>query len=139
MTAKEELMEYIYEQQRVSDTLEYYEKLKDRAEKVTSIMSDMPKGTNKEIQDSMAECIAEMADISNEYAKNLVKAEKARENVERKIEKVKQPFKNILFFRYVCGDSFEKIATKMGYDFKYICNLHGTALREFEKVVEKNG
>lgn len=139
MTAKEELMEYIYEQQRVGDTLEHYEKLRSRAEKVTAITSDMPKGVNKEIQDSMAECVVEMADISNEYAKNLVRAERARENVERKIEKVKQPYKNILYFRYVCGYSFEKIATKMGYDFKYICNLHGVALREFEKVVEKNG
>ena len=45
MTAKEELSRYECAKERVEETLEEYEKYKERAEKMTAIMSDMPKGS----------------------------------------------------------------------------------------------
>ena len=44
MTAKEELSQYECARERVEETLEEYEKYKERAEKMTAIRSDMPKG-----------------------------------------------------------------------------------------------
>ena len=40
---------------------------------------------------------------------------------------------DILFRRYVDCLSFERIACDMGYAYNYVCNMHGKALRAFER------
>lgn len=134
MTAKEELNQYIYEQQKIDSLLELYQTYETRATKVTQIISDMPKGQNKEVQDSMAEIIAKMADISNEYIRQLQKAENTRIELENKIKQLIQPYQNILFFRYIANKDFDYIAEIMKLDKKYLTNKHGTALQMFEKI-----
>ncbi len=47
--------------------------------------------------------------------------------IDDKIEKVEQPYKNILFYRYTKGMSWNKVAEKMGYTREYVCVLHGDA------------
>lgn len=42
-------------------------------------------------------------------------------------------YMDILFRRYVQYQSFETIASEMRYTYNYVCNLHGEALREFER------
>lgn len=134
LTAKEELNQYIYEQQKIDSLLELYQTYETRATKVTQIISDMPKGQNKEVQDSMAEIIAKMADISNEYIRQLQKAENTRIELENKIKQLMQPYQNILFFRYIANKDFDYIAETMKLDKKYLTNKHGTALQMFEKI-----
>lgn len=52
MTAKEELSQFKYIRKRVDEALEEYEKYKDRATKITSVLSDMPKGRKRIRQSS---------------------------------------------------------------------------------------
>lgn len=47
MTIKEELLQYRFKVKKVDEALEEYEKFKTRAEKVTSVFSDVPSRTNK--------------------------------------------------------------------------------------------
>lgn len=44
---------------------------------------------------------------------------------------------DILYRRYFDCDSFERIACDMNYTYQYILNLHGEALKAFEKDVRK--
>ena len=135
MTAKEELMGYIYEQQKIDSLLELYQTYEARAEKVTSLINGMPKPQNKEIQDSMAEIVAKMADISNEYINQLDIAENLRIKLQEKIKQIPQPFQNILFFRYIANKGFDYISKEMSLDQKYIINKHGEALQMYEKIM----
>lgn len=52
-----------------------------------------------------------------------------------RIEQIQQlskvEYSEILFKRYVEYKSFERIAYEMNYTYKYICNIHGFALKEF--------
>ena len=137
MTAKEELSQYKYEQQKIDDLLELYKVYETRSQKVTSLIDGMPKGQNKEIQDSMAEIVAMMADISNEYINQLNRAENTRIELQEKIKQLPQPFQNILFFRYIAMKDFDYIADKMVLDKKYITNKHGDALIMFENLKNK--
>ena len=82
----------------------------------------------------MAEIIAKMADISNEYIRQLQKAENTRIELENKIKQLIQPYQNILFFRYIANKDFDYIAEIMKLDKKYLTNKHGTALQMFEKI-----
>lgn len=132
MTAKEELLQYKYARKKVDEALEEYEKYKTRAEKMTTIISDMPKSTSN--ANKVEDNAVEMADISRIYEERWLEAEKEKLEVEQKIEKVEEPYRTILHKRYVEELNFEKIADEMGYSYVRITHLHGEALIEYEKL-----
>lgn len=44
-------------------------------------------------------------------------------------------YRDILFKRYSQYKSFEEISVEMGYDYNYVCNLHGDALKELSQLL----
>ena len=49
------------------------------------------------------------------------------------IERVNDPSQRLLLeMRYLCGNTWEDIAQKMGYDLRWVYRLHGKALQEFD-------
>ena len=44
----------------------------------------------------------------------------------------------ILYRKYVEKQSFKQIAKEIGYDYKWLCKLHGRALQCFQKQVMEN-
>lgn len=136
MTAKEELNQYKYARKKVDETLEEYQKYKDRAEKMTSIISDMPRGTNN--GDKVADNATIMADLSKEYERRWVEAEKEKLRIEQNIDNVEEPYRTILHKRYIEELNFEKIADDMGYSYVRITHLHGEALLGYEKMTTQD-
>ena len=45
---------------------------------------------------------------------------------------------DILYRRYVKYEKFEQIALDMGYEYFYICRLHGEALNVFMLIIKKD-
>lgn len=131
MTAKEELLQYKYAREKVEETLEEYQKYKTRAEKMTSIISDMPRGTSN--SDKVADNAIKMADLSTEYEKRWLEAENKKLEIEKNIDLVEEPYRTLLHKRYVQELNFEKIADEMRYSYVRITHLHGEALLEYEK------
>lgn len=132
MTAKEELLQYKYARERAEETLEEYQKYKDRAEKMTSIMSNIPKRNNN--SDKVADNAIKMADLPFEYEKRWLNAEYEKLEIERKIDLVKEPYRTLLHKRYVEELNFEKIAEAMCFSYARITHLHGEALIEYDKL-----
>ena len=62
---REDLKEYKYNQEWIKGRLEYIEEYRTSITNITSVISDMPK-SSREVQDSMAEKIAELIDMVNE-------------------------------------------------------------------------
>lgn len=60
--------------------------------------------------------------------KRVIKALEKRQLMLSRIDKMNQPFKNVLYFRYVCMKTFDEIALKMNYSTKRIYQLHQKAL-----------
>lgn len=46
--------------------------------------------------------------------------------------------RRVLTERYLCGKTFEAVAVDMGYSYFGICRLHGAALAEANKIIQKN-
>ena len=134
MTAKEELLQYKYAREKVQETLEEYQKYKDRAEKMTSIISDMPRGTSS--SDKVADNAVKMADLSAEYEKRWLEAENKKLEIEKNIDLVEEPYRTILYMKYVQGKKLEEIAYKMNANYTYICEQHGVALKKYEENKE---
>ena len=83
MTAKEELMQYKYARKKVDETLEEYQKYKDRATKMTAIMSENTQRSNLN-SDKVGDNAVKMADISREYEERWIKAEEEKLRIEKK-------------------------------------------------------
>lgn len=132
MTAKEELLQYKYAREKVEETLEEYQKYKDRAEKMTSIISDVPRGTSS--SDKVADNAVEMADLSAEYEKRWLEAENKKLEIEKNIDLVEEPYRILLHKRYVEGKTLEEISTLMNYSFDRVRHMHGEALLKYEKL-----
>ena len=134
MTAKEELLKYKYAREKVEETLEEYQKYKTRAEKMTSIISDMPRGTSN--SDKVADNATEMADLSAEYEKRWLEAENKKLEIEKNIDLIEEPYRTILHMKYVQEKKLEEIAYKLNANYTYICEQHGIALKKYEKNKE---
>lgn len=132
MTAKEELLQYKYAREKVEETLEEYQKYKNRAEKMTSIISNMPRGTSS--SDKVADNAVKMADLSAEYEKRWLEAENKKLEIEKNIDLVEEPYRILLHKRYVEGKTLEEISTLMNYSFDRVRHMHGEALLKYEKL-----
>lgn len=132
MTAKEELLQYKYAKERVEETLEEYQKYKDRAEKMTSIISDMPRGSNN--SDKVADNAVKMADIFLQYEERWLEAENKKLEIEQNLDKVEEPYRTLLHKKYIQGKTLEEIATQMSYSFDRVRHMHGEALFKYEKL-----
>ena len=131
MTAKEELSQYKYARDKVEETLEEYEKYKTRAEKVTSIISDMPRGGQS--SDKVADNASIMADLSRQYEERWLQAEREKLKIEQQIDMINEPYRTILHKKYIEGKSLTEIAYELGGDYTEWCRKHGTALKLYEE------
>lgn len=136
MSAKEELNQYKFARKRVDEALEEYEKYKDRATKITSILSDMPKGGKR--KDKIADNATAMADLSKEYEQRWIAAERGRLIIEAKIDNMEEPYRTLLHKRYIDDKAFEQIAIEMGYSYDWTTHLHGEALKLYENSTSEN-
>jgi len=131
--AKEELKRYKFDQARIDEAIEDIEALKERAFKITSTLSDMPRGTSP-IQDKKAEIVAKYVDKANEMAILNSEMMEKQKKIESKILKIQQPYQNILYFTYQKGMNLTQVASKIGYEYIYTTELHGKALKLYAEL-----
>lgn len=137
MNAKEELSQYKYKLKKVNEALEEYQKYKDRATKMTSIISDNPQMRSNLNSDKVGNNSVKMADLSREYEERWLAAEKERLDLTDKINMIEEPYRTLLHMRYIEKLTFEKIAYEMGYTYSAITKMHGKALNLFVQKCAK--
>ena len=131
MTAKEELSQYNDAQERVEEALEDYKEYKERAEKMTAIISDMPKGSGIN-SDKVGNNGSAMADISRQYEERWIKAEQARIYITDRISGINNKlYRKVLKKKYVEGLKLEQIACDIGYSYDRTKHIHGEALEYY--------
>lgn len=133
---KEELGQYLQDKKLLQEKEHDLEELITRATKVTTEMSDMPKGSPK-VEDKMAELTAQIVDLKNQKYDQIIKMYKTKKEIEDKIDLLKQPYKNILYYKYIKGEKLEKISLEIGYNYKWTCELHGEALLLYKQLDKK--
>lgn len=133
---RDDLKEYKYNQEWIKGRLEYIEEYRTSITNITSILSDMPKGS-REVQDSMAEKIAILLDNVNELVAKIIKMQERQKDILEQLDRVEQPYRLILEKMYIHGKKLVEVASDMGYDYKYICKQHGIALNKFENTTKE--
>ncbi|MBQ3213964.1 MAG: sigma-70 family RNA polymerase sigma factor [Clostridia bacterium] len=100
--------------------------LKKKIENLFVQLNDMriKKQDTKEINEKL-QIIIKQQDVEQ---KKLLKLLSKKQKIEKRIEKLPQPYRNVFFLRYIRGNSFDEIAAKMNYSTKRIYQLHKEGL-----------
>lgn len=129
---RDDLKNYKYTQEWIKERLEYIEELKTQIKKITTVISDMPKGSNA-IQDGMAEKIVILQDSLDELLGKIVESDKKQKEIIKQIDKIEQPYRLILDKVYIQGKTLVTVASEMNYSYRDLCRKHGVALNKFNK------
>lgn len=129
---REDLKDYKHNQEWIKGRLEYIEEYKTSITNITSVISDMPRGS-KEVQDSMAEKVVILLDNVEELLARIIKEQEKQKLILEQLDKVEQPYKLILEKVYIQGKSLVTVASEMDYSYRDLCRKNGIALKKFEK------
>lgn len=130
---REDLKDYKHNQEWIKGRLEYIEEYKTSITNITSVISDMPRGS-KEVQDSMAEKVVTLLDNVNELLTKIIKEQEKQKEILEQLDKVAQPYKLILEKEFIQGKSLVVVAGEMGYSYRDMCRKNGIALNKFEEI-----
>lgn len=132
--AKKELNEYRENIKYIEDKLDDTEEVKAKVEKITTTYSDTKTNSSNESNDKFADAIAQLEELKVDITEKMEVVLNDKFRIDEKIDKVEQPYKNVLFYRYTKGMSWNMIADKMGYVREHVCRLHGDALYFYSKI-----
>lgn len=133
--AKKELREYRDNIKYIEEKQNDAEELKARIEKMTPNITGMPspKGDNLE-KAPLEESLDRIKEIEKDCNKKLQELLLKKYVVENKIEQLEQPYKSILYLRYIRGNTLNKISEEIGYSYVHICRMHGEALKFYAEL-----
>lgn len=132
--AKKELNEYREDIKYIEEKLNDTEEVKSRVEKVTTVLSLTKTNSSSESPDKFADAISRLEELKLDCSDRMKDLLIKKFQIDDKIELVEQPYKNILFYRYTRGKSWNDVAKELGYTRDYACELHGEALYLYSKI-----
>lgn len=132
MNAKEYLKQAFYLDKRINSKLEQVESLNALATKATFTLSDMPKSPNRGTS-KLEDTIVKIIDLQEEINRDIDKLVDLKKEIVRTIKKIEdKELQVVLEKRYLCFESWEKIAVEMNYSIQHIFRLHIKALKNIE-------
>ena len=135
---RKELKDYKYNQEWIKGCLEYIEEYRSTINKLTTVLSDLPKGS-RAVYDNEAEKIAKLQENVKDLLLYINEEQEKQKLILAQLNKVEEPYKVILEKIYICGKSIVTVASEMNYEYKYMCKQHRIALNKFDELDDKRG
>jgi hypothetical protein len=135
---KQELKNYIYDKRWIEERLEDIKERRSLLDKITKELTDMPKGSPK-VTDPNIESLVKIMDDTEEIEKYIQDLRKKQIEIENKIDKLDQPYRNILYFRYIKGHNLTEVSGEIEEEYDYTRKLHGIALLKYAQLGEDDG
>ena len=133
MTAKEYLSQIQQIELRIQQQKETLEMLRYAATSTTARI-DTIKVQSSSNHDRIGEAVVKMADLENKIQEEIADAFYRKHEILNQIQGLnKSLYISILFKRYLQFIRFEDIAEELSYSYQYIVEMHGKALKAFEK------
>lgn len=132
--AKKELKEYKYNKILIQYKIKDLEQKKLTINKLTSTYNNSIGFSSNKIQDKFAEDLVELLDSQKEIEEEVENLKEKNKKVENKINSIEQPYRNILYFRYIKGKSLTDISNIIGKHYDYTRKLHKKALIKYLEI-----
>lgn len=130
MTAKEYLGQAYRIDQRINSKMEQIASLNLLARKATTVFSDMPRNSNRNIH-RMEDVIIKIVDMESEINEDIDRLVELKKEIADVIHNVANlEYQTLLELRYLCFKTWEQIAVQMGYGIDNIYKMHHKALKE---------
>lgn len=101
--------------------------ISNMAFKITSSLSDMPKANSSE--DKLQVAVEKLVSLQNNLADKILENINFRIHIDNIIDKLAEKRLRLLMrYRYIDGLTWENIAVKLNYDYRWVLRLHGIAL-----------
>lgn len=138
MTAKEYLSQARYLDMRINSKIQQVEALNDLATSATSALTGMPHSPNKATS-KMADAVAKIVDLQNEINHDIDALVDLKKEISKTIKAVPNvELQTLLEKRYLCFQSWEKVAVDMGYSMHHLYKLHNMALELCEDILKRD-
>lgn len=129
MTAKEYLSQARYLDMRINNKIQQVESLNELATSATSALSGMPHSPNKTTS-KMADAVCKIVDLQEEINRDIDTLVDLKREISTTIKGVPDTeLQTILEKRYLCFQTWEKIAVDMGYSIDNVFKMHKKALK----------
>ena len=126
MTAKEYLSQAYRIDQRINSKLEQVCSLRELATKATSTLTGTP---STHTSHSMESIIAKMVDLEDEINRDIDALVDLKHEIVTAIKAVGNPeHQTLMELRYLCFNTWEEIAIKMGYSVRSVFRMHDAAV-----------
>ena len=137
MTAKTYLSQIRALDIKINDGIEELAQLKALATKVTAALGNEVVSSSKS-PDKMTDVVAKIVKLQEDLNRDVDKYVDIKREATELLSKVENPTHyKILHSRYVLYKTWEQIACEIGFTYQWVCQLHGVALLEFEKILKK--
>ncbi|HCC00450.1 MAG TPA: hypothetical protein DEP42_04440 [Ruminococcaceae bacterium] len=135
MTAKEFLNQYLEADRSVDNKLKEITQLRELATKTTSALSSNGSHAQNSKPDKLADICAKIVDAENEVDKRIDMLLEIKQQVLSVIDGVRDArYREVLERRYIHGQKWERIATDMHFDYRWVLQLHGHALQVITEI-----
>ena len=136
MDAKGYLEEYRLIQARLNVIQAEIERLRAEAETVSITLDGMPKGGQTD--DKTARLAVQIADMETTWQQELSGLWSRRMKIISQLGELKNhKHQTLLHKRYIENETWEAIAYEMDLSWRHTYRLHGSALAEFEKILNR--
>lgn len=136
MTAKEFLKSYKIETSKLRIYEEEIERLQTEAESITQRIDGMPAGGK--ISDKVGNIASKIVDLTMDAINQREKCTQVRKEIIDTIMSITRNEQiDVLYKRYIDGMKWEEIAVDMNYTYRAVLIIHGKALIEIQKILDK--
>lgn len=138
MNAKEYLSQAVWLDKRIDSKLEQLESLKSLAMKVNTDITQERVSGGPNSKSPMENVMVKVIDLEYEINKDIDNLVDLKKEIMETINKLSDlNYQLLLETRYINGKCWDEVAISMGYDRRWILRLHGRALKEIEKIINK--
>lgn len=137
MTAKEYLQQYREAVLRAKAAMDHRDEMRAMAERITPNYSGG--GGGHQTGDRLGAAVARIVDAEARVDAEIELMTATAREVEATISAVQEPYRTLLFERYINGKTFEQIAVEMNYSWRQTIRLHGAALNSVRSILIKDG
>lgn len=127
MTAKEYLMQY-------RDAMRRAKAIADHIDDLRAMCEQLKTEDGHKIE--LDKAVAELVDAERKAEAEVDRLTRLEAEIEGAVGQIAEPYRTLLYERYINGKTFEQIAVQMSYSWRQIIRLHGQALRIAQDVIE---
>lgn len=100
-------------------------------------LSSFKNHQSKRFTSTMADTVVKIIDLQDEINRDIDTLVDLKADIMRLVKSVScREYQTILEKRYLCFQSWEKIAAAMDYDIRWLYRLHGKALEEVQEILD---